>query len=86
LHGAFLRLQLPGSLFAVSRSCASKYLARVRSTTSGGEPIAWTRIHNGGRVFYTSLGHPEAFENANFRRMWGNALFWTANRKNPEEI
>lgn len=21
------------------------------------EPVAWTRLHNGGRVFYTSLGH-----------------------------
>ena len=22
-------------------------------------PVAWTRAHNGGRVFYTSLGHPD---------------------------
>src|SRR5207237_2524643 len=23
------------------------------------EPVAWTNTHNGGRVFYTSLGHPD---------------------------
>jgi type 1 glutamine amidotransferase len=44
------------------------------------EPIAWTRVHNGGRLFYTSLGHPEDFKDDNFRRMLVNALFWTAKR------
>jgi putative membrane-bound dehydrogenase-like protein len=41
------------------------------------EPIAWTRMHNGGRVFYTSLGHPEDFKNESFIRLLVNALFWT---------
>jgi type 1 glutamine amidotransferase len=45
------------------------------------EPLAWTRMHNGGRIFYTSLGAQETFENENFRRMLANALFWTARRK-----
>jgi putative membrane-bound dehydrogenase-like protein len=49
------------------------------------EPIAWTRLHKGGRVFYTSLGHPRDFENASFRRMLVNALFWTAGREVPKE-
>lgn len=44
------------------------------------EPIAWTRVHNGGRVFYTSLGAAESFANPDFQRMLANALFWTANR------
>jgi type 1 glutamine amidotransferase len=44
------------------------------------EPIAWTRTHHGGRVFYTSLGHPKDFENENFRRMVANALFWATQR------
>jgi type 1 glutamine amidotransferase len=43
-------------------------------------PLAWTRIHNGGRVFYTSLGSPADFTNENFRRMIVNAIFWTAKR------
>lgn len=45
------------------------------------EPIAWARLHNGGRVFYTSLGHPKDFEEESFRRLLTNALFWTAKRE-----
>jgi len=45
------------------------------------EPVAWTRVHRGGRVFYTSLGHPEDFKQAGFLRLLVNALFWTARRK-----
>jgi putative membrane-bound dehydrogenase-like protein len=44
------------------------------------EPIAWTRMHNGGRVIYTSLGHPDDFKDDNFKRLLVNALFWTAKR------
>jgi len=44
------------------------------------EPVAWTRMHKGGRVFYTSLGHPKDFENENFQRLLANSLLWTASR------
>ncbi|MBI3412190.1 MAG: ThuA domain-containing protein [Planctomycetes bacterium] len=44
------------------------------------EPIAWTRSHNGGRIFYTSLGHQRDFEDENFLRLLANALFWTAKK------
>jgi len=47
------------------------------------EAIAWTRMHKGGRVFYTSLGHPQDFTEASFRRLLVNALFWTAGRPIP---
>lgn len=41
------------------------------------EPVAWTReTAEGGRVFYTSLGHPEDFKNAQFQRMLENAAAW----------
>lgn len=43
-------------------------------------PAAWARIHNGGRVFYTSLGGPEDFENASFQKLIANALYWAAER------
>jgi putative heme-binding domain-containing protein len=46
------------------------------------EPIAWTRTHKGGRIFYTSLGHQKDFEDENFKRMLVNALFWTTKREN----
>src|SRR6185295_1072862 len=45
------------------------------------EPIAWTRNYQGGRVFYTSLGHQKDFDDPNFTRLITNALFWTAQRE-----
>jgi|GEM_PF-3532474 len=51
------------------------------STPEATEPIAWVREHNGGRVFYTSLGHPQDFRDENFQRMLVNALFWAARRE-----
>ena len=44
------------------------------------EPIAWTRMYKGARIFYTSLGHPQDFTEDSFRRLLANALFWTAGR------
>lgn len=45
------------------------------------EPIAWTRMHKGGRVFYTSLGHMKDFEEESYLRLITNAIFWTAGRQ-----
>jgi type 1 glutamine amidotransferase len=39
-------------------------------------PVAWTKTHNGGRVFFTTLGHPEDFEVASFRNMLANGIRW----------
>ena len=40
------------------------------------EPVAWTNTYKGGRVFYTSLGHPEDFKQPQFRRLLTNATLW----------
>ncbi|APZ95900.1 ThuA domain-containing protein [Fuerstiella marisgermanici] len=43
------------------------------------EPVAWTHQRpNGGRVFYTSLGHPGTFEIPEFQRLLKNATYWVA--------
>lgn len=46
------------------------------------EPLAW--INTAGpreaRVFYTSLGHPEDFQNPSFRRLLRNAMLWAMGR------
>lgn len=43
------------------------------------EPVAWTHQRpNGGRVFYTSLGHPQSFEIPEFQRLLRNATYWAA--------
>ncbi|MEO8494596.1 MAG: ThuA domain-containing protein, partial [Planctomycetota bacterium] len=43
------------------------------------EPIAWTfRRADGGRSFYTSLGHPNDFEHGEFLRLLTNGIYWAA--------
>jgi len=43
-------------------------------------PVAWTKTHKGGRVFYTSLGHPEDFQVEPFRKLLVNAIYWGLGR------
>ena len=42
------------------------------------EPVAWTHLYGPrrARVFYTSLGHPEDFKNAEFRHLLANGVAW----------
>jgi len=47
------------------------------------EPLAWTHEHGSSRIFYTSLGHPKDFENASFRNLLVNAVFWCLAGKHP---
>lgn len=39
-------------------------------------PVAWTTEHNGGRVFFTTLGHQDDFEVASFRTLLINGIRW----------
>ena len=41
----------------------------------------WTHRYQGGRMFYTSLGVPEDFQDEDFLRMIVNAVFWTTKTK-----
>jgi len=50
------------------------------------EPVAWTNVSpGGGRVFYTSLGHPDEFKDPQFRRLLRNATYWAAELPPPNE-
>lgn len=42
------------------------------------EPVAWTNLHGPkkARIFYTSLGHPDDFANAEFRKLLLNGIRW----------
>lgn len=43
------------------------------------EPVAWTNTtKHGGRVFYTSLGHPVDFDLPDFQRLLKNGIRWAA--------
>lgn len=41
------------------------------------EPVAWTFVRSdGGKTFFTPLGHPEDFDNASFQRLLENGIRW----------
>lgn len=67
-----------GSLYKNTPIAEDTYLLLNGVTEEHREPVAWTRLHKGGRVFYTSLGHQGDFRNDNFLRLLANAVFWAA--------
>ena len=77
-----------GSLYKNTGLAKDVDILLTGSIPDHSEPIAWTRNYKGGRIFYTSLGHQQDFEDPNFLRLIVNALYWTAQRepvvrKNP---
>jgi putative heme-binding domain-containing protein len=72
-----------GSLYKNSGLAADDTILLTGTIPGHTEPVAWTRVHNGGRVFYTSLGHQQDFEEPSFVRLLVNALYWTTNRERP---
>lgn len=56
----------------------------LRGTVLGhpSEPTAWTfKRVNGGKSFYTSLGHPKDFDNEEFVALLKSAIHWSADLK-----
>lgn len=47
------------------------------------QPVAWTREHKGGRVFFTTLGHPADFEQPSMRRLVVNGILWALGKDVP---
>ncbi|MHC5074544.1 MAG: HEAT repeat domain-containing protein, partial [Planctomycetota bacterium] len=48
------------------------------------EPVTWTNTNTkGGRVFYTSMGHPEEFKLPFFRNLLVNGIFWALDKPKP---
>jgi len=72
-----------GSLYKNAGLAADATVLLTGTIPQHTEPVAWTRLHNGGRVFYTSLGHPKDFEDRSFRQLVTNALYWTTKREMP---
>lgn len=48
------------------------------------QPVAWTKVHKGAPVFFTTLGHPEDFAHESMRRLVVNAVLWALRRPVPE--
>jgi nicotinamidase-related amidase/type 1 glutamine amidotransferase len=69
-----------GSLYKVSPLAKSAVPLLIGSIPDKpAEPVLWTHTTKaGGRVVYTSLGHPEDFTEAAFNRLLSNATHWAA--------
>ena len=65
-----------GSLYKNPSLAADTTLLLTGHTEEHTEPVAWTRTHRGGRVFYTSLGHQRDFEVEMFSRLLANGVLW----------
>lgn len=49
-------------------------------------PVAWTGTNSfGGKVFMTTLGHPEDFQVEAFQRLVINAIHWELGKKVPKQ-
>lgn len=68
-----------GSLYQVSPLEAdTKPLLIGAIPDKPSEPVAWTRLYGAkqSRVFFTSLGHVDDFQNPGFRRLLVNGVAW----------
>ena len=71
-----------GSLYKNPSIATDTTLLLMGKTETHTEPVAWTRSHHGGRVFYTSLGHQRDFEVEMFLHLLANAVLWAGDRLN----
>ncbi|MFZ2146775.1 MAG: ThuA domain-containing protein [Sedimentisphaerales bacterium] len=89
-HPILAGVQLPftsnGSLYEVRPlTDSTKRLLIGTIPDNEPEPAAWTNMYKNSRIFYTSLGHPDDFQNAQFRQLLINAVFWAMNKPVPEQ-
>ena len=67
-----------GSLYRNTPIADDATLLLTGTTDEATEPVAWTRMNAGGRVFYTSLGHQDDFRDDRFLRLLTNGVLWAA--------
>lgn len=84
LKGVELPFTSKGSLYKVRPlGKAAKQLLIGSIPGKEPEPVAWTNRYGESRVFYTSLGHRDDFENEHFRQFLITAVFWAMNQPAP---
>ena len=71
-----------GSLYKKPSIAPDTTLLLTGKTEEHTEPVAWTRLHHGGRIFYTSLGHHEDFKVEMFLHLLANAVLWAGGQLN----
>lgn len=67
-----------GSLYKNPSLREDTFTLLMGRTDEHSEPVAWTRLHNGGRVCYTSLGHQKDFEVVPFLRFLAQSILWVS--------
>lgn len=80
------RFQTFGSLYEVLplKDSTTVLMNGSASGIDQGEPVAWTNTGpGGGKIFYTSLGHPYDFDITDFRTLLRNAIFWAVDLDPP---
>lgn len=71
-----------GSLYKTSPLAAGTQTLLLGTIPNhAAEPVAWINGNGSSRVFYTSLGHPDDFEQPSFRRLLRNAIFWALDQQ-----
>jgi type 1 glutamine amidotransferase len=83
LTGVRLPLTGHGSLYKVSPLAKTTTLLTGSIPNQPSEPVAWAKDAGRSRVFYTSLGAPDDFQSAAFRRLLANAILWALNQPIP---
>jgi type 1 glutamine amidotransferase len=76
-----LPYESPGSLYKNPNVAKDVEVLLTGTIPGHTEPVAWARMSKGGRVFYSSLGHPRDFEEESYLRLITNAIFWAAGRE-----
>ncbi|MBN2291013.1 MAG: ThuA domain-containing protein, partial [Pirellulales bacterium] len=70
-----------GCVYLVDPMIDNKATVLMTAATEGKtEPVTWVRDYQGSRIFYTSLGHPDDFNQPQFNTMLTNGIFWAMNR------
>ncbi len=85
-HPILQNVKLPvsseGSLYKASPLAeTTTTLLMGRIPNQEPEPVAWTNRYRQSRIFYTSLGHPNDFQNPEFRKLLINAVFWALDKQ-----
>jgi len=84
LDGVKLGFKSKGSLYKVA-PLGPTTLPLLTGAIDGkpAEPVAWVNLKGNSRVFFTSLGHPDDFQNPSFKRLLRNGVFWALDRPAP---
>jgi nicotinamidase-related amidase/type 1 glutamine amidotransferase len=74
-----------GSLYKnpqIDKSCTVLLTGERLGDQKDAQPIAWVREagENYAKIFYTSLGHPDDFEQPQFQRLLKNAVKWAVKK------